>query len=700
MADSITEGGDTFNKETQGPQSPNGNGQAQTSGLKPPYYLSRCPLCGLPGEELFQQSHGLSLDWSCPSCNRAYIFWTPTPDDVSPTIKRDRKPPRGTTFQNLAAEYRALQDDAEGHVSDPIWRANLVSTRELAAEHGPKGQALLLPDLLPANDSGNAQRFANSFGGSVRYVTDVNRWLIRTDGYWPWDEAGTVVEYAKQASVRILSLADGIEDDKEARSVLNFGIQSGNNGKITAMLELVQTILPIHSRDLDADKWLFNARNKTIDLKTGEGRPFNPGDFITKRGPIEYDQEAKCPEWEAWIDLITQGDKDKARFLQQAFGSSLTGDTGEQCVFFLYGQGANGKTVLIETIRAIMGPYAENAAPESFLAGNTRSIRSDLAALRGARFVTTSEADTEVEISEGIIKRITGGDPITAEYKFKDQFTFTPQFKLWWLMNHKPEVKGMDHGFWRRIRLVHLGHVFQEGRRSWQTVRDEFVSKEGPGILAWLVRGCLYWQAHSLIRQPPPIIQEAIDEYKQEMNPLSDFLEVCEQGKDFYIRPQEAYNHYQLVASTRGGYALGPRKFYQKLQDLGFRPAKVNGDRRYVGLRLKNKPDDESRMTQQQALVAPVLGSSPATAPEAQDGAIKLQTMFPPEPYGLHPEERRTRLLRTIARLAEERVPPTKENLLAQGEAAGAKLSTLDRDLDVLRERGRISWSGTSALPT
>ncbi len=231
---------------------------------------------------------------------------------------------------------------------------------------------------------------------------------------------------------------------------------------------------------------------------------------------VVYDSDAKCPEWEKFLDLVTGGDQDLQSFLQLAVGYTLTGRTDEHCLFVLYGTGSNGKTTFTETIRLLLGDYAQRVNIESLMQswGSGQAATPDIANMAGARFVLSSEIPENRKLNESLVKDLTGGDAITARKLFANPFTFTPNHKLWIFGNHKPRVAGTDEGIWRRIRVVPFNVTIpKEQRRQMSDVLEVF-QNEMPGILAWAVNGCILWQVNGL---PIP---EAVQQLQQniEMN--------------------------------------------------------------------------------------------------------------------------------------------------------------------------------------
>lgn len=169
--------------------------------------------------------------------------------------------------------------------------------------------------------------------------------------------------------------------------------------------------VPTSPDQLDRNPYLLNCLNGTIDLKTGDLRPHNPQEFITKILPVEYDPKATCPQWINFLEVLFNRICDLISFIRRAIGYSLTGDTSEQCNFIMHGTGANGKSVFLGTVANLLCDYAQTAGFETFLAKkNNGGARNDLARMQGKRFISAIEAESGRRLSENLIKSLTGGD--------------------------------------------------------------------------------------------------------------------------------------------------------------------------------------------------------------------------------------------------------------------------------------------------
>lgn len=374
--------------------------------------------------------------------------------------------------------------------------------------------------------------------------------------------------------------------DREADT--RWSLRLGNAPVIKNALTLASKLegIATHHSDLDRDPLLLGVTNGTVDLRTGKFREARRKDLITKCAGTAYNASATCPTWEEFLVTVTGGDKELIRFLQQAIGYSLTGMTTEQCMIFLYGLGCNGKTTYVETIAALLGSYAQGA-PESLFAKDPRGgieATNDMAKLCGSRFAYGVELEEGTAMAESKVKRLTGGDSITARQLYKDYFTFNPTHTLWISGNHKPRIKGTDLGIWRRIRLVPFGVQISEEQKD--GTLPEQLRGELAGILNWAIAGCLVWQEHGLIA--PSVVRNATAEYRGEEDLLGQFLKERTQECPGVQVPKKAlYEQYCRWCQEEGiKTPLTKHKLGAKLKERGFEDARSSKARSWAGLDL------------------------------------------------------------------------------------------------------------------
>jgi len=332
------------------------------------------------------------------------------------------------------------------------------------------------------------------------------------------------------------------------------------------------------------DPWLLGTPGGTVDLRDGELREASPDDYITKITAVTPDRDCPIPRWDRFLRRITGGDVELQRFLQRVCGYALTGDTSEDALFFLYGTGANGKGVFMRTVISILGDYARTTPMETFTVAHGDRHPVDLAALRGARLVTATESQEGRRWDEAKIKLLTGGDKISALFMRQNFFEYTPQFKLMISGNHKPKIRSVDEAIRRRMNLIPFTVTIPEAERDQKLSAK--LEEEWPGILAWMIDGCLQRQRDGL--KPPAIVVEATEEYLTGEDVLLTWIdECCDTGSDMTASATAAWVSFKTWAAKAGEYVGSQRRFAQKLEEKGFPRYKgTHGRRGFRGLRV------------------------------------------------------------------------------------------------------------------
>ena len=403
--------------------------------------------------------------------------------------------------------------------------ANLNKHGASTGQEQDKNRSCSTDTRVPAfsdTDVANAQRFALDHGQDVRFTPE-RGWLVWTGQRWQPDEVGEIMQKAKHTARRIFDEISNSKSSQQESELFRWARKSQSADRLKAMLFLAQSepSIPTRLAQFDADLWFLNCQNGTLDLRTGNILPHRQEDLLCRITPIEYDAQADISLWASFLNRVMDGDAEMIGYLQRAVGYTLTASTGEQCLFFVYGGGANGKSVFLEILQALLGEHAAASRMDSFSQHKSGGIPNDIARLAGARMVAVGETSDGQRLHESLVKDLTGGDTITARFLHREFFDFRPQFKLWIRGNHKPQIRGTDDGIWRRIHLVPFSVQIPEQERDAELLTK--LKAELPGILAWAVRGCLAWQREGL--RPPEQVCEATKAYRQEMDILGTYLE-------------------------------------------------------------------------------------------------------------------------------------------------------------------------------
>ncbi len=501
-----------------------------------------------------------------------------------------RKPVQITEILKLNSDLQPLLDDVlygqkplNGNLK-PKAKALLrhssdISVSRMNVEESPVLSDTAQNQTLSLSEVGNAERFVQLHSSKLRYVSKWERWLIWNGKYWKQDEKGEVFERAKETIRGIYGEAENCQDENQRKALVKFALQSESHQHISSMLKLVRTdrSVAINASDLDKNQFVLNLENGTFDLNLDVLFPHMPEDLITKYIDVTYKPAAEATHWNDFLLKIFNGNSDLIRFVQRCVGYSLSGDTSEQCLFFCYGSGMNGKSVFCELTKMLMGDYAQKAPSEMLMLKRNETIPSDLARLQGARFVVASEIQQGRRMNEAKVKDLTGGDTIVARYMYGDYFEFTPTHKLWMYGNHKPVINGTDEGIWRRIVLIPFNVTIPESER---VPMGEFLDKfrgELSGILNWALEGFREYKRAGL--QKPAEVSRATENYRNEMDVLGEFMEEkCIVDHTKSVKAKEVFNSYQCWCNDNGETPVKRREFDNSLKERGMHSERGTGN--------------------------------------------------------------------------------------------------------------------------
>lgn len=488
---------------------------------------------------------------------------------------------------------------------------------------------------LPQNDLGNGARLRARCGKDLIFVPEIG-WLGWSGKIWSAEDGHDLARKAAHDTARAMrreALAlisagpvegeDNETFEKRVKGFRRFVKDCGNVSRINAMLEAAAPYVAARIDDLDRPQWVFNAADCALDLlppsaerfsaapltrqaepadlsPEGRGEENENGgvrrrahgrkDLVTRAAGARYDPAATCPAFLSFLAGAVP-DREIADFLQRFFGYALCGSVREQVVMLFYGQGSNGKSTLMDTITHVMGDYARGVPISSIMGDGKKSAGQaspDLARLRGARYVTTSEPDTGERFSEGTIKMLSGDERMTVRHLNKDYFEFYPQFKVVVSFNNKPNVRGIDEGFWRRIVLVPFDQKFVDpeklaenpGARVKIKGLGEAMRAEAPGILNWMLDGYRIWREKGLMI--PERVRAATDGYRAEANPVAQFAQECVVKKSgARVIATRMFQAYGLWSKENALDAVTQNLFGRRMADMGYVKIKSAGFSQY-----------------------------------------------------------------------------------------------------------------------
>lgn len=465
-----------------------------------------------------------------------------------------------------------------------------------------KAKPVPQPRPVENTDLGNARRLAGRFGHELRHCAALG-WFTWDGARWRKDETGAAMRLAKATAELIWDEAKtAAKEDQEEKA--GWALASQSAPRLEAMLRLAATEerIAVTADTFDRDPWLLNVLNGTIDLRTGTLLPHDPARHMTKMAPVPYDPAATCPRFLRFLGDVFQGNADLIRFVQKALGYALSGDVSFQVLFFLHGEGSNGKSTLITVVLHVMGDYAAPAAPDILLSRHGERHPTEIADLFGRRLVTCVEVGKGRSFNEALVKWLTGGDRIKARHMRMDFFEFEPTHKIFICANNKPRVRETDHAFWRRLQLIPFAVKFVDRPagatgESGPGEKDPFLvaklKAEAAGILRWMVEGCLAMQREGLA--PPRDVEAATTAYRCGEDVLGLFLdECCLVRPDARVLKGALYDSYVSWARIAGEHVLPMREFRKYLVEKGFTESRVHGGgRAWAGVGLTSSGSAE-----------------------------------------------------------------------------------------------------------
>lgn len=476
---------------------------------------------------------------------------------------------------------QAWQQDHSDLLVDLVWPQQSPST------NGSEPHAL--------TDLGNAKRLLDQYGNDMLYVEGWG-WLVWTDIGWQRDSRGDIAERTHKLSELIIDEArqmenDGVTDPKKIIEYIKWANRSQSAATMNNSLEVVQDMTQIRQPAVafDSVDHELVCRNGVVDLRTGQLRPIDRNDLVTKNTGVVYDPSYRLDEWERFIWECCNGDQETINYLQRSLGYSLTGDTKEEALWLIGGPPASGKSTFLDGVHAAMGSYATTTQSDTFMWVRGQSAPPhELARLAGVRLVSLAEIKEGASFDENLIKQVTGGDRVTARFLYQGAFEFRPQFAIWIGTNHDPQAH--DDALWRRIKKIKFPNAIPPEKRDLSLkalLRDP--NRGGRAVLAWAVRGAMEWYAGGL--RQPHAVTAAVWEYHAEQDHIQQFIDECIQpAQGVQVLLKEAYSTYRIWC-VNTGQRTKPRPIFEKMmRGKGFQTimSENDGQMVYPNIRVKD----------------------------------------------------------------------------------------------------------------
>jgi putative DNA primase/helicase len=424
-----------------------------------------------------------------------------------------------------------------------------------------------MPDE-PHTEYGYARRLVDVYGDRLRFVPAWRRWLVWDGTRWAHDDSGQAHRWMKATARRLTVDAMSVMDADRRRAALRETKRAESAAGVAAALTLAGTEreVVVTPDQLDADPFLLNCANGTLDLRTLELRKHDPADLLTKVTGAAYDPDAAGAEWSRFLARV-QPDAEMRAYLARLHGHALEGRVVEHVLPIHWGEGANGKGTFLTAVKTALGDYADAADPDLLTARTYDAHPTGVADLFGLRLAILHETDRGRYLAEGTVKRLTGGDRVKARRMREDFWSFDPAHTFVILTNHKPRVGGTDEAIWRRLRLIPWPVVIPATEQDGHL--GDLLAVEADAVLAWLVAGYRDWREHGLADPDP--VTDATKDYRDESDALGRFLDQrCLLMAAAHVRSSELYAEWRRWCAAQGEEPDTDKAFTRALQGRGY----------------------------------------------------------------------------------------------------------------------------------
>lgn len=461
-------------------------------------------------------------------------------------------------LHNAVAAARPLAE-AERH-SASTELARRTGAHSASADEGSEAARVLaeLVERYGESDAMNAYALVAFSNGCIRYTPGLGFYVW--NGH-VWEPSETKVRQAVHQMGAALVLAGKLHEAK------GFTMTTRIDALLTELRSVPSVLADVD--DFDAQPHLLSFANGTVDLRSGVLRPHDKADMLTRILDFDYNPSARAERWETFLAEIFDAEPDLVGYMQRLAGYGITGSTDEQCFAVLYGSGANGKSVFTDTLSSVFGAVTKTTRFATFEKRATGSIPNDIANLRGARLVMSSEGSASREMDEEGLKSMTGKDRVQARFLHREWFEYRPTFLIMLATNHRPNFRSQDEGLWRRVKLIPFARYFAPAERDYQL--DRKLRAEHEGIAAWAVRGAVEWYAGGL--RDPECIRGATRDFRETSDALSGFYPgVVMPAEGSRVSGAQAYIEYRAWCDEEGlsGSDVKTRTmFYRMMEERG-----------------------------------------------------------------------------------------------------------------------------------
>jgi putative DNA primase/helicase len=448
-------------------------------------------------------------------------------------------------------------------------------------------------DSVRHSDVGNAMRLAKLCGEDIIYCRQSDEYYVWDGTRWMRDLNNVdMLRLAKAVTEEMFQEAESLGEDAK-KALRSHALKSQSVARLSGMVNLAKIhVRNVNRGDFDKDPWVFNCATGTIDLRTGKCVPHDRKDLISKLAPVKYDPAVDCPLWKKCLTDWMLGDEQKVGYLQRQAGYTLTGCTNEEVMPIFWGAGRNGKTKCYVTIYNVLGDgeYAKAANFDSFVVKKgDEGMPNDIAGWCGMRLIVAAEGEHSKRLAEAKLKLCIGRDPVVGEFKYQEEFTYVPTYKVWLVTNPKPRIVGTTEAIWDKIHFVAWNRYYRPEERD--TELQEKLNAEASGILNWMIEGCLQWQKKGLAL--PASMREDTEAYRREQDVVGRFIDEEGVVGEEYTSPKNlTYQCFKEWAEDAGEhYTMTQVEFNEKMLSK-FAEGRSKSGRFWRGFKLKRRESD------------------------------------------------------------------------------------------------------------
>lgn len=470
-------------------------------------------------------------------------------------------------------------------------------------------QGLALSDF---SDVAEGRLFAKEYGDRVLYNAAFG-WMVYDGMRWKSDADSDARGLAQELTDRQLDFANDLivnaaknranaatgttseieaadKAAKKADEFLKYIVKRRDTKRITATLTEAAPKLAVESTELDKFPYLLNTPAGTINLKDGSMKPHDPKDYITSVTAFSPSGEGR-EIWDAFIDRITEGDKEFAEFLQRVCGMSVIGEVLDEKLVICNGTGGNGKSTLFNALTlALGGGYAIPISSSVLITQEGQAKRFELANLRGKRLVTAAETKAGEKLDESLIKAMTSTNDIAGEIKYKSPFTFKPSHHIILQTNHLPKVEGLDDGIWDRLLVLPFTARLRDSDSEIKNYSEYLSEHCGGAIVQWLIEGAGRYLQSGRLNRIPDAVKTATEDYRDQYDMLYRWrFTRCDTGRGLTAGATELYRSFTEYRKEIGETeTVSQTKFGNLLRAAGYQSRQIKGIVHYRGISPKS----------------------------------------------------------------------------------------------------------------